>query len=227
MTNRSCPGTSTNATSAPEGSVVQANPRSIVMPRRRSSAHRSGSIPVSARTSVDLPWSTCPAVATTCMSSTAAASVSSASGGSARRSSRQRPAFEAAQHRGLARPQRRREGLGQRDGGARQRDAGRTAAADRGLGLDRLRGDAAAAQELRQPRRPGVQRGGSGVEALPYRRGRAAQGGLHRGEGQLVHPQRAGERVPAQAPDQLARRRRARRAAAPPAGRRAACRPTP
>ena len=91
VTNRSCPGTSTNATSAPEGSVVQANPRSIVMPRRRSSAHRSGSIPVSARTSVDLPWSTCPAVATTCMSSTAAASVSSASAGSARRSSRQRP----------------------------------------------------------------------------------------------------------------------------------------
>ena len=37
------------------------------MPRRRSSAHRSGSIPVSARTSVDLPWSTWPAVATTCM----------------------------------------------------------------------------------------------------------------------------------------------------------------
>ena len=35
------------------------------MPRRRSSAHRSGSIPVSARTRVDLPWSTCPAVATT------------------------------------------------------------------------------------------------------------------------------------------------------------------
>ena len=68
VTNRSCPGTSTNATSAPEGSVVQANPRSIVMPRRRSSAHRSGSIPVSARTSVDLPWSTWPAVATTCMS---------------------------------------------------------------------------------------------------------------------------------------------------------------
>src|ERR1700684_4432162 len=35
------------------------------MPRRRSSAHRSGSIPVSARTSDDFPWSTCPAVATT------------------------------------------------------------------------------------------------------------------------------------------------------------------
>ena len=36
----------------------QAKPRSIVRPRRRSSAQRSGSIPVSARTSVDLPWST-------------------------------------------------------------------------------------------------------------------------------------------------------------------------
>jgi hypothetical protein len=54
-TNRSWPGTSTNATVAPEGSAVQANPRSMVMPRRRSSAHRSGSVPVSARTSVDLP----------------------------------------------------------------------------------------------------------------------------------------------------------------------------
>src|SRR6202034_2449753 len=37
----------------------------MVMPRRRSSAHRSGSIPVSARTSVDFPWSTWPAVAIT------------------------------------------------------------------------------------------------------------------------------------------------------------------
>lgn len=52
VTNRSCPGTSTNATG---GSSVHANPRSMVMPRRRSSAHRSGSIPVSARTSVDFP----------------------------------------------------------------------------------------------------------------------------------------------------------------------------
>ena len=66
VTNRSCPGTSTNATGSDSaGSVVQAKPRSIVMPRRRSSAQRSGSIPVSARTSVDLPWSTWPAVATT------------------------------------------------------------------------------------------------------------------------------------------------------------------
>src|SRR5580693_501771 len=37
----------------------------MVMPRRRSSAQRSGSIPVRARTSVDFPWSTWPAVAIT------------------------------------------------------------------------------------------------------------------------------------------------------------------
>ena len=50
----------------PSARSVQAKPRSMVRPRRRSSAQRSGSMPVSARTRVDLPWSTCPAVATTC-----------------------------------------------------------------------------------------------------------------------------------------------------------------
>jgi len=65
-TKRSCPGTSTKAIRSPPGSLVQAKPRSMVSPRRRSSAHRSGSIPVSARTSADFPWSTCPAVAITC-----------------------------------------------------------------------------------------------------------------------------------------------------------------
>ena len=66
-TNLSCPGTSTNATCSPLGSVNQAKPRSMVRPRRRSSAQRSGSIPVSARTRVDFPWLTCPAVAMTCI----------------------------------------------------------------------------------------------------------------------------------------------------------------
>ena len=61
------PGTSTKPTSRPEGRVVAAKPRSIVMPRAFSSAHRSGSVPVRARTSVDLPWSTWPAVAITRM----------------------------------------------------------------------------------------------------------------------------------------------------------------
>ncbi len=60
---RTCPGTSTKLMPSPPGSVVWAKPRSIVIPRRCSSAKRSGSVPVSQRTSDDLPWSTCPAVA--------------------------------------------------------------------------------------------------------------------------------------------------------------------
>jgi hypothetical protein len=63
--NRAWPGTSTNATVPAAGSSVQAKPSSMVSPRRRSSASRSVSVPVSARTSADFPWSTCPAVATT------------------------------------------------------------------------------------------------------------------------------------------------------------------
>ena len=57
-TNRSCPGTSTNPISRPDGSTPQANPRSMVRPLRFSSARRSGSIPVSRRINADLPWST-------------------------------------------------------------------------------------------------------------------------------------------------------------------------
>ena len=57
-TKRSCPGTSTNASCSPDGSVIQAKPRSMVIPRRCSASQRSGSIPVSARTSIDFPWST-------------------------------------------------------------------------------------------------------------------------------------------------------------------------
>ncbi len=53
--NFSCPGTSTKASSRPEGRVVQAKPRSMVSPRFFSSAHRSGSIPVRALTRVDFP----------------------------------------------------------------------------------------------------------------------------------------------------------------------------
>ena len=74
FTNRSWPGTSTNATVSPS-STVWAKPSSIVMPRSFSSLSRSGSIPVSACTSALLPWSMCPAVPTTmciCDSSSAA-----------------------------------------------------------------------------------------------------------------------------------------------------------
>ena len=65
LRNRTCPGTSTNPSCCPDGSLVKANPRSMVRPRVFSSGQRSGSVPVRARTSDDLPWSTCPAVATT------------------------------------------------------------------------------------------------------------------------------------------------------------------
>src|SRR6266571_8912319 len=61
------PGTSTKATVSPVGRTVQAYPRSMVIPRRFSSAQRSGSMPVRARMRVDFPWSTWPAVAMTYM----------------------------------------------------------------------------------------------------------------------------------------------------------------
>ena len=53
--NRSCPGTSTMPASRPSSKRKRAKPRSSVMPRKRSSSQRSGSVPVSARTRVDLP----------------------------------------------------------------------------------------------------------------------------------------------------------------------------
>ena len=52
---RSWPGTSTMLTSLPLGRRSHANPRSIVIPRSFSSWRRSGSMPVSALMSVDLP----------------------------------------------------------------------------------------------------------------------------------------------------------------------------
>ncbi len=53
-TNFSCPGTSTNAIRV-SPTTACAKPSSIVIPRAFSSFSRSGSIPVSARTSVLLP----------------------------------------------------------------------------------------------------------------------------------------------------------------------------
>src|SRR5712692_4654329 len=51
----SWPGTSTMLTSRPPGSINQAKPRSMVMPRSFSSAKRSGSMPVNTLTRVDFP----------------------------------------------------------------------------------------------------------------------------------------------------------------------------
>src|SRR5690625_4313601 len=64
-TKRSWPGTSTNDTERFEGRNNWAKPKSMVNPRSRSAAQRSVVAPVRARTSADLPWSTCPAVAMT------------------------------------------------------------------------------------------------------------------------------------------------------------------
>jgi hypothetical protein len=61
-TKSSCPGTSTMPATRPEPSSSGAKFRSMVMPRRRSSASRSIARPVSAVTREDLPWSMCPAV---------------------------------------------------------------------------------------------------------------------------------------------------------------------
>ena len=52
---RSCPGTSTMLTSLPLGRFNHAKPKSIVNPRSFSSRKRSGSMPVRASMSVDLP----------------------------------------------------------------------------------------------------------------------------------------------------------------------------
>src|SRR6266850_3612255 len=60
---RSCPGTSTKPKRTPFSSR-KAKPKSIVIPRRFSSARRSGCVPVNASTRADLPWSMCPAVPT-------------------------------------------------------------------------------------------------------------------------------------------------------------------
>ena len=56
------PGTSTRETRPTPGSSRGAKPSSMVRPRRRSSASRSVSTPVRARTRAVLPWSTWPAV---------------------------------------------------------------------------------------------------------------------------------------------------------------------
>ncbi len=61
-TSRSWPGTSTTPIDPMPGSASSAKPSSIEIPRRRSSASRSVSAPVSAATSRVLPWSMWPAV---------------------------------------------------------------------------------------------------------------------------------------------------------------------
>ena len=68
LTKRSWPGTSTNPRRKPGSRSKLAKPRSMVIPRRFSSAQRSVSVPVRARTRDVLPWSMWPLVPTmTCL----------------------------------------------------------------------------------------------------------------------------------------------------------------
>ena len=214
VTNRSWPGTSTNATgSVRRPASVQAKPRSIVIPRRRSSAHRSGSIPVSARTSVDLPWSTWPAVATTftapycrvTRTARIAAARRASSAGvdraqveqaaavlDARRRTGGVPPAAARRTRPAAPP----PALGSSTPGAPPPPTAAAHCDDLG---------AAASCRGAAPRPARAARRASACSIAPRRRARAAQRGLQRGEGQLVHAQRPGQRVAAQPVHQLAR----------------------
>ena len=204
------------------------------MPRRRSSAQRSGSMPVSARTSVDLPWSTCPAVATTRAAASAARRHDPGRGGdrsapARRRRAPGRSAGRAGSGRCSTRPTT--GGSPPRSGAASARpaarppsraarSAGRAAAADHAGGRHDLGRARAAGEPRGAARRSGAQPVGVGVQAAERGRRRAAQRRLERGEGELVDAQRAGQRV---APQPLDDRRRGP-AASRPAGRRAACR---
>ena len=95
--------------------------------------------------------------------------------------------------------QHRRQVFGQAHGGAGQRHAGGAAAADGALRRHRAGVDSARAQGRRDLLGPPGQRGGVGGQRLRDRRGRPGQGRLQRGQGQLVHPQGPGQRVPARA----------------------------
>src|SRR3984957_14901090 len=194
------------------------------MPRRRSSAHRSGSIPVSARTSVDLPWSTCPAVATTYIRRTPLRGRPSSRAGRGddgryqgvvvgridRAEVKQQTApLKAADHRRDLAPadggpvaEREREVLVKCDRGAWQRDPRGPAAAHGRVGAHHDGRDPVRCQSAHGPfaamnYEPLIcgERPGDG-------RRRASDRRLEGGQGELVDPQRPGQRGPQQPPDQ-------------------------
>ena len=171
-------------------SSVHAKPRSIVSPRRCSSASRSGHMPVSRCTSVDLPWSTWPAVATTIHRLHRPRRTRLVVLGRDRAQVEQAAAvLQAADDRGRAGAQRRSVGLGQADRGAGQFDAGRPAAAD----APRCSRTACApGSRVGEPLGPARSSVDAGVERLRDRRRRADQRRLQRGERELVDAQRPG-----------------------------------
>ena len=182
LRNRTCPGTSTNASSCPDGSVVKANPRSMVRPRVFSSATGRGRCPVRARTSDDFPWSTCPAVATTrtqpepepgstpTAPARAAARRGSSDGSTVRRSQTMAPASTRATIGGRGPAGRRRR---RRRGRRRPTEivAGQGAAAGDGLGVDHLAPTPSASARSRSVAIGSAAMRHSGM-ASPSRRGR-------------------------------------------------------
>ena len=183
------------------------------MPRRRSSAHRSGSIPVSARTSVDLPWSTCPAVAMTCTVSRRRVDAAATAGWPARRrvAARRDAAqvdeaaapLDAGDDAGLAAPQTLGVGLGERDGPAGRGSPAlprRRPAPRRGRPRRATRAASALGARARSRSRSAWRQSVTGGD-------RPAQGRLERGEGELVDAQRTGQGVAAQPLDRGGRRR--------------------
>ena len=187
-------------------------PGRCVMPRRRSSAKRSGSIPVSARTSVDLPWSTCPAVATRAASARRQHRArpprsSSPPGATARRSSRQRPCSSRPSTAGSPGAQ----------GRARSAPAARRprwAASTPGAPPPPTVAVESTPSRRPRPRQPRGERLGAGAQQVrglgvqrgPDRRDRAAQRRLQRRQRQLVDAHRAGQRMPADPLDERSAR---------------------
>ena len=187
-------------------------------PRAFSSGKRSGSVPVSASTSVDLPWSTWPAVATTLTLASPWP----------RRDHAQRAAeslvvgrvdrAQVAHHRAVAARARPRVptrktsqrgvdvGHRERDAGRRDRPAGHRAAAGRGLGVDdRRRRAAVATIAAARVAQLGDRRRGHAPE--PDRAAVAGEvgerDGCERGERHLVGAQRTRERMPREQRDEV------------------------
>ena len=201
------------------------SPTSIVIPRRRSSGSRSASMPVSARSSVVLPWSMWPAVPmTTVIAPTRALArwprrgPRPASASTVRRSSttgRPRSGRRRSGRRAGAPPASRlAERPGMRQAGRRQRLAGQRAAADRrraaprpGVAVAQPRREGRRlAPRARRPARRASARPGSRSSARPARYSpRVARQPGHR---DLVRAHRAGQRVLAAAAPRGRRGRR-------------------
>ena len=189
---------------------------------------RSGSWPVSARTSVDLPWSTCPAVATTCTSALVESrgpahgvdQVVVGARGTVIRSSSSRPSATWPTTGGSPSAERVGQGRGRETAALGSTTPGAPPPPTARLARARPRREVRA-ERVGDPARAGAA-GRPGVPPGLERPGGVGpgQGGLEGGQGELVDPQRARQREAAHAAPPATRHR----AAARTGGRRGACR---